>query len=200
MVISISSPSLYQTSCGVIPSSSALVSVAVPYSSVPHTYKVLYPRRRQYLHIHKYVHGTIVPITICRMRLSEFEVYMLRTDSKPSDLFKGAGVGRRVRMLTLTRAYALRVFAARAQERMRKIASMASQGATACYPVASLLVEEIKETFQTLCYCPKRFTCPAAYPRCRCTHCSTNLSMFLLLLAILGQRDRLQIKYSLRLN
>lgn len=52
------------------------------------------------------------------MHISEFEVYMLRTDSKPSDLFKGAGVGRRVRILTLTRAYALRAFAARAQERM----------------------------------------------------------------------------------
>ena len=40
---------LEQISSGVNPSSNAFVSVAVPYSSVPHTYKVLYRRSRQYL-------------------------------------------------------------------------------------------------------------------------------------------------------
>ena len=37
------------TSFGESSSSRAFVSVAVPYSSVPHTYNVLYPLRRQYL-------------------------------------------------------------------------------------------------------------------------------------------------------
>lgn len=39
---------LSQISFGETPSSMALVSVAVPYSSVPHMYKALYPRLRQY--------------------------------------------------------------------------------------------------------------------------------------------------------
>lgn len=40
---------LSQISCGVRPSSRALFSVAVPYSSVPHTKSKFHPRKRPYL-------------------------------------------------------------------------------------------------------------------------------------------------------